>query len=215
MVKMNNNEALKFFENMSNKSENNPNCVKLSHNSDFTDIDANFILKYANKNTNILDIGTGTGLIINKIFDKVASIVCIEPFKEFTQYIVKSDNINIVNKNIFDYKTSQKFDLVTIFGSMHYFNKGEAENLYTAVYELLDKGGKLIIKNQFGVKEDVIVSGYSEEQKANYYASYRYIKNETKLLNNIGYKNIEVIDIYPSSANRWDNTHFYALVAEK
>ena len=31
----------------------------------------------------------------------------------------------------------------------------------------------------------------------------------------IGYKNIEIVDIYPPEANRWDNTHFYSIVAEK
>lgn len=47
------------------------------------------------------------------------------------------------------------------------------------------------------------------------FASYRHIDKETLLLENIGYKNIKVVDIYPPEANRWDNTHFYAIVAEK
>ncbi len=212
---MNNNEALKFFESMSEHAKDDKNCVKLAHNTDFTDIDASYILKYADKDTDILDIGTGTGLIVNKIFDKVKSIECLEPFSEFTQHIIKNKNITIVNDNIFSYKTNKKFDIVTIFGSMHYFNKDEAEKIYSLVFSLLNNNGVLIIKNQFGVKEDVVVSGYSEEQKTNYFASYRHIDKETLLLENIGYKNIKVVDIYPPEANRWDNTHFYAIVAEK
>lgn len=212
---MNNKNALKFFENMSIKAKDNPNCVKLAHNTDFTDIDADLILGYANYDTSILDIGTGTGLIVNKIYDKVKSINCLEPFKEFTQYIVKSPNISIINDSIFEFKTNKQFDLITIFGSMHYFNREEAEKIYNIVYPLLNKGGKLIIKNQFGVDEDVIVSGYSEEQKTNYFASYRHINKEVALLESLGYKNTEVIDIYPPEANRWDNTHFYAIVASK
>ena len=31
----------------------------------------------------------------------------------------------------------------------------------------------------------------------------------------IGFKNIEKFDIYPPEANRWNNTHFYAIIAEK
>ena len=212
---MNNNDALKFFENMSEKASTDPNCVKLAHNTDFTNIDAGFILKYANNETDILDIGTGTGLIVNKIYKKVKSIECIEPFKEFSKYIVKSPNIKIVNDCFFEYRTDKKFDMVTIFRSMHYFNRDESEKIYKIVYSLLNKNGQLIIKNQFGVNEDVTVSGYSKEQKTNYFAQYRYISNEADLLKQIGFLIEDIADIYPPEANRWDNTHFYGIVCRK
>ncbi len=41
------------------------------------------------------------------------------------------------------------------------------------------------------------------------------IEKEIELLKNIGFKNIETFDIYPPEANRWNNTHFYAIVGEK
>ena len=72
--------------------------------------------------------------------------------------------------------------------------------------------GKIIIKNQFGIEQDVTVEGYSQEQKTEYYAQYRQINKEVSILSNIGYKNIEVFDIYPPECNRWQNTHFYAIV---
>lgn len=118
---MNNKEALKFFEDMANSKEVNENSVKLAHNSDFAKIDASFIMNYADCSTNILDIGTG--LIVNEIYDKVKNIVCIEPYKNFTRFIKKSHNVEIVNSNILDYKTDKKFDLLTAFGIMHYFNE--------------------------------------------------------------------------------------------
>jgi len=210
---MNNTEALDFFLNMSKEMGDDDKCVKLAFNADCTAIDAKFIMNYADKNTEILDIGTGTGLIVNKIYNNVKSIVCLEPFKEFTDHLVKSSNIQVINDNIFDFKTTKNFDLVTIFGSMHYFNKEEAEKVYLIVKKILKSNGTLIIKNQFGVNEDVTVSGYSEEQKTNYFAQYRYIASEVKLLKKFGFKNIETFDIYPPEANRWNNTHFYAIVA--
>lgn len=78
-----------------------------------------------------------------------------------------------------------------------------------------DSEGKIIIKNQFGVRDDVVVEGYSEEQHSNYFAQYRFIDKEVVNLSNIGYQNISVMDIYPPECNRWENTHFYAIVAEK
>ena len=208
-------DVLKFYENMSKHANYDQNCVKLKHNTDYTIIDAEFILKHANEDTDILDIGTGTGLIVNKMYNRVKSIECIEPFEEFTKYVTKAPGISIVNTNIFDYNTDKKFGMITIFGTMHHFNKKEAEKIYSICYDLFRKNGKLIVKNQFGIKEDVVVSGYSEEQKTDYYASYRYIQDEIKTLANIGFENIQIFDIYPPEANRWDNTRFYAIVAEK
>lgn len=78
-----------------------------------------------------------------------------------------------------------------------------------------DSEGKIIIKNQFGVRDDVVVEGYSEEQHSNCFAQYRFIDKEVVNLSNIGYQNISVMDIYPPECNLWENTHFYAIVAEK
>ncbi len=212
---MDNNKALKFFKEMSLNAKDNPNSVKLAHNTDYTDIDANFILKYSDKNSKVLDIATGTGLIINKIYDKVCEIECIEPYKEFTKFIVKADNVKIINQNIFDYETTNSFDLITLFGFMHYVEEHEAIKVYEKSYSFLNNSGKIIIKNQFGIKDDVNVSGYSEEQKTDYYAQYRHIDKEINILKTVGFKNIEKFDIYPPDANRWNNTHFYAIVGEK
>lgn len=214
MVTMNNKNAMNFFENMAKSKDDNPQSVKLAHNTDYTDLDVAFILKFTDKNSNILDIGTGPGLIVNKIFDKVNNIVCVEPFANFTQFIVKSPNIEIINESIFAFDTDKKFDIVTAFGFMQYFNEEESIEIYKKLLKYLKPTGKLIIKNQFGIKEDVIVAGYSEEQKANYFARYGFIEKEKNILEKIGYKNISISDIYPPEANRWDNTHFYAIVAE-
>ncbi|MDR2835050.1 MAG: class I SAM-dependent methyltransferase [Bacteroidales bacterium] len=212
---MKNKKALDFFCDMSLHSDKGAQSVKLAGANDFTQYDTTFIMKYACKNTDLLDLGSGTGLIINKIFDKVDKITVVEPFVGFTKYIVKSENINIYNQTILEYNPDRQFDLITIFGVMHYFNEQETTAIYKKYYPFLKTGGKLIIKNQFGVKEDVIVDGYSEEQKKNYFAHYRHICKEEKILEMIGYKNIKVIDIYPPECNRWKNTHFYAIVAEK
>ena len=212
---MKNADALDFFRNMARKQDFNVNSVKLAHNSDYTHIDAEFILKYANASSSILDIGSGTGLIINKIYDKVKSIECVEPFKKFSDFITESLNITINNSNIFDFKTSKIFDVITLFGIMPYFSEEEAVSIYKKCYALLKKEGTIIIKNQFCVKDTVEVAGYSEENKADYYSQYRSIAKETDILTNIGFQDIKVYDIYPKEANRWDNTHFYALVATK
>jgi SAM-dependent methyltransferase len=211
---MKNEDTLKFFQQMADTS-NSPNSVKLAKNSDFSHLDAAFIMKYADENSTILDLASGTGLIINKIFDKTGHITAVEPMEGFTKFIAKTDKINVIHENIFNYKNEKLFDLITLFGIMHYFNEIEATKIYEKYFNYLDLGAKIIVKNQFGVKEDVLVSGYSEELKSNYYANYRHIDKEVQIMENIGYKNIEVIDLYPAECNRWENTHFLAIVAAK
>lgn len=215
MKGMKNIQALKFFKDMSENQKNNPKSVKLACNTDYTELDSNFIMRYANENTSVLDIGTGTGLIVNKIYNKIKSVDCVEPYSEFTKFVVKNRNVTIINKNFFDFITNKTFDLITIFGTMHYVNEEEAIEIYQKSYSFLKRDGYIIIKNQFGINEDVTVSGYSEEQKTDYFAQYRHINKEVEILKNVGFRNINVVDIYPPEANRWNNTHFYAIVGEK
>ena len=212
---MNNKNALQFFEKMTVKAKDNPNCVKMANNTDYTHIDAQFILKYADKNTEILDLGSGTGLIVNKICDKVKSIDCVEPFKEFSDHIIKNKNLYIVNNDVIEFNTHKKYDLICLFGLIQYFNEEESIKIYKKCFTWMNPNSKIIIKNQFGINEDVTVSGYSEEQKTDYFAQYRHINKEVNILKDIGFKNIDVVDIYPPEANRWNNTHFYAIVGEK
>lgn len=212
---MKNSDALKFFKNMSKDKSLNQNSVKLAKNSDFSNIDAKFILSHSNKNTKILDLGSGSGLIINKIYKHVGSILAIEPLVEFTKFIINNPNITIINTDILSFKTNKLFDLITMFAVVQYFNQKEITKIYSKYKNNLKANGKLIIKGQFGIKEDVVVSGLSNELKTNYYSQYRYINKEIEILKKIGYKKINITDIYPSEYNRWKNTHFYAIVAEK
>ena len=213
---MENKKALDFFVKISEIKNDSPQSVKLNESNDLTQYDADFILRYCNPQTNLLDLGSGSGLIINKIYENLTKITAVEPIQEFTKYIHQTDIIEIVNQNIFDYNYAlKKHDLITIFGVMHYFNEQEAILVYKKCYDGLIEGGKLIVKNQFGINEDVTIDGYSEEQKSNYFAQYRHLQKEIEILDKIGYKNIKYFDIYPPECNRWDNTHFYAIVAEK
>lgn len=211
---MNNANSLDFFEDMA-KSNPDAKSVKITKVSDFSHLDSNFILNYADENTSILDLASGSGLILNRIYDKVKHITAVEAFEQFSKFISKTPKIIIINQDIAGFSTNECFDLITMFGIVQYFNEAEITEIYRKYMKNMRIDGKLIIKNQFGIKDDVLVSGYSEELKKNYYSQYRHIDKETKILASIGYKNIEVIDIYPPECNRWENTHFFAIVAEK
>ncbi len=211
---MKNKNTLTFFQNM---ADNNPDekSTKIIATNDFTDLDSKFILKYANKQSEILDLASGSGLIVNKIYKKVKHITAVEVFLQFSKFITKSKKVSIINEDITLFSTKKFFDLITMFGIVQYFNEKEIIKIYTQYRKNLKSNGKIIIKGQFGVKKDVIIEGFSQELKTDYYSEYRYINKEVDILDKIGFKKIKVVDIYPAKFNRWNNTHFYAIVAEK
>ena len=81
---MNNSCALDFFNELAVSKENNKYSVKLAKNSDYTNIDAQFISKYVTENSKMLDLGSGSGLIINKLYKNIEYIECIEKFYAIT-----------------------------------------------------------------------------------------------------------------------------------
>lgn len=190
-----------------------PTTIKVNAVNDFTQIDADFIMKYASNDSVILDLASGTGLTINKYYEKVGRIVAVELCRQFSDFIVKSPKIEVVNCDLANFDTDERFDIVNMFGIVSYFDEKEIIGLYRKYKSYLKPTGRLLIKNQFGVNDDVVVNGYSEELKMNYYSEYRHLDKEVEILKNVGYKDIQVIDIYPPEANRWTNTHFYAIVA--
>lgn len=211
---MDNTLSKAFFANMA-KNQPDQKSVKINSFNDYTQYDVDFILKYANQNTSVLDVASGTGLIINKLYDKVKDITAVELFTDFSKFIVEAPNVIVVNQDVAKFDTKKTFDLVTMFGIMQYFNEEESREIYKKYFNFVKKGGTIIVKGQLGVKEDVTVSGFSEELKTNYYSQYRYKEKEIEMIESAGFNNSQLFDIYPKECNRWENTHFYAIVANK
>jgi len=209
-----NKQSIQFFKTLSQNLQD-PKKIKFSlENKDSIRYDINLIKRFAGSDKTLLDLGSGTGLIVNRIFIYFKKIVAIELFKEFSKFIKKEKTIIVLNQNLLNINIEDKFDVVTMFGTAHYFNEEESFKIYNKVFNLLEKEGIFILKNQFGVHKTKTIT-YSKELESNYYAQYRELNFEIERLKSIGFKNIEVIDIYPKEYNRWKNTHFYAIVCKK
>ncbi len=209
---MDNEKALQFFGKLVEKNSDK-GVEKYGH--DTTSLDAEFILRHATPGSSLLDLGSGTGLILNKIETAFGSIDAVEPIVELSRHIVVSPRIRVCNTNIFEFTPSHRYQLATLFGVMHYFNEAEARRVYALCHDWIAPGGKLIIKNQFGVQADVTVSDFSEALGMTYYAQYRHHEKEVSLLESLGFVDAQVVDIYPAECNRWNNTHFYAIVVTR
>ena len=208
-------DSVEFWRGLS-ESDPRPEDTKLGNN-DTSVYDSGFILNYATKDSEILDLGSGGGLIINKIHDRIKRIVCIEMFEQFSRFIVRSPNVFVVNADLFNYmpEQSESFDIITSFGILQYFNESEASEIYDKYAKYLRPRGKMIIKQQFGVNETVTIQNHSKELGRMYFAQYRTIELEEKMLKAAGLRIVEVVDIYPPEHNKWSNTHYFVIVAEK
>ncbi len=208
-----NKKAIAYYDKMAKKIKKQDETRNKA--KDFSKYDIEFMKKFSSRSKSLLDLGAGTGLLISHLAKNYKKIVAIEKYSEFSKFISKSPNIEVINVDLLEFKADCCFDYVSLFGVMNYFNKEEAISIYEKALYSLKEEGKLIVKNQMGIDDDVVVDGFSEELQTNYYSEYRHIDKEIELLKSIGFRNIEVVDIYPKEYNRWDNTHFYALVCEK
>jgi SAM-dependent methyltransferase len=205
-----NKQSIEFYKSL---AINVTDAKILKFSNDNTHHDVDFIRLFSKRNQSLLDLGSGTGLIINKLTNDFKDITAVELFKEFSDYI-NGDNIKIHNKNLIDFYIEKKFGIATMFGTAHYFNEKESINIYKNIFSMLDDNSVFILKNQFGVEETKTVTG-SKALGKEYFAQYRFIDYEIKRLKSVGFKNIVVHDIYPAKENKWKDTHFYALVCEK
>lgn len=182
---------------------------------DSSEFDAAYMREFANPEGSLLELGAGTGLLLNRIMGDYRRVVAVELYPQFSRFIARADHVEVVNADLLTFDTEESFDVVTLFGVMNYFSDSEAADIYRRVARWLKPGGKLIVKNQMGVEEDVVVDGLSQELGTQYYSEYRTPAHESRLIEGSGLAIVRQDDIYPDRLNRWPNTRFIALLADR
>ena len=108
----------------------------------------NFLSKVSplSKNIAILDIGCGRGTIIAKLADRFAFIQ--KPIGiDIVKHQSRSKKIKLIKVNALKYLRSskQKFDLILIKQSIHFFNLKEVRQLILYAKKILNKNGRIVI----------------------------------------------------------------------
>ena len=111
----------------------------------------------------LLELGAGTGLMTNELSGYFSEIVAVEKYKEFAKFIKAEKNVHIIVEDLLCFEPVEKFDVVTSFGLMNFFNEKEAHYIYRMAYDSLNKNGTLIVKHNMGLLEDVYVDKISDE----------------------------------------------------
>lgn len=105
---------------------------------------ADRLIKFLNGNPdNVLDIGSSTGILLNKLRNKYkCNIVGVEPGDKFREY---SQNLGLnALRGIEDLNGNQQFDLITIIHTLEHLV--EPMTLLEKAHGLMAKSGKLIIE---------------------------------------------------------------------
>lgn len=180
---------------------------------DISDGDASFILKYTSPTSNVLDIGAGSGMVVNKIRRHVDQVVAVETYPGFSQFIDNAENVLVINANIENFKIRKSFDVVTATGIMQFFPESAVRDIYQNIYDMLKPGGRLVMRAHVGLYETVRVEK-SDELQADYFAEFRHVDLETKILQECGFA-VEVIDEVAPEFSVWDNTKHLYFVGSK
>jgi SAM-dependent methyltransferase len=105
-----------------------------------------FLQKYVNPHSSVLDIGGGYGEFINNIKAKEKFLIDLNPDAK----LFADENVMVLNMNILDLDDPENFNhkLDHIFVSNffeHLRNKEELVSILAVCYQLLNQGGSLLI----------------------------------------------------------------------
>lgn len=202
----------KYWERMAMKIKNKTQTY--NNKPDVSPKDANFIKQYLTSKDEILDIGSGSGLVINKLASFVKGITAVETFKGLSEFIHSVPNMEIINAKLETFYVQREFDIALCTGVMQFFEKKSASQIYTNIYKMLKNNGIFIMRMHCGLKETVVIN-HSKELEQEYFAEYRQVDEEKKLLENIGFSDVQVLDQAPEELNIYDNTRHFMFVCKK
>lgn len=173
-----------------------------------------------NKNSNLLDIGAGTGAVTGLFLDKLSNVTALELTQTRAEILAHrfSDysNLEVFAGNIDQFTLKKKYDYVNLTGVLEYGGMfstkkshfSEAHKyILSKCHSFLKKEGKIFvaIENPLGVRylTGAVEDHYGElfeglENYPQYNGIRTYTKTELKkILIEEGFKNLEIYTLFP------------------
>ena len=149
----------------------------------------------------IIDLGTGTGLQLIKLYKKHPNVHTIAidisdgMLKKLDERHI-SKNITIVNKSFFEYNFEPNIDAVISTQALHHFEPNDKLTLYQKVYDCLKKGGRFINEDYFASDDETEKKGFEEyynlvRGEDKHYDTPLTIEHEIEILKKVGFNKVE------------------------
>ena len=160
------------------------------------------VIEFLPKNVEkIVDLGTGTGLQLIKLYKKYPNVhttaidISTGMLKKLEEKNI-SENITIVNKSFFDYDFDTDTDAVISTQALHHFEPNDKLSLYKKVYNCLKNGGLFINEDYFAVDDDAEKQGFEDyynlvRGEGKHYDTPLTVKHEMEVLKKAGFNSIE------------------------
>lgn len=154
-----------------------------------SDIRKNLLSWYPfDKHASILEIGAECGALTGLFCERTARVVAVDQSKvrsEINAYRNNYDNLEIIVGNIADIKTEEKFDVVTLIGTLAYAadiisSANPFADMISIAKGMLKPGGHLIvaIANKYGLK---YWAGAKEDNTGNLFDSIQGYGEDTRV----------------------------------
>lgn len=182
---------------------------------DYSDLEIEFLRPFLKPGISVLDLGSGSGLVVNRLVEHVGHITAVEKYQGFSRYIKQSDKLDLINADLIGFRLYREFDLVLATGVMQCLEGRFVSDIYSNVFHMTKPGGHFIAHIHCGLDRDIIVDKYSEELASDYYAEYRHHSSEKERMLKAGFQSVELHDIFPDWLNKWPNTRHFLFVCQK
>ncbi len=191
----------------------NPRIATNYREDDRLSYDTAFVSNYLSKSVKLLDLGAGTCTLSSRFLNDVQEVVAVDKYAEFLKLAPDHPNLRKVSADIVGYESRDVFDVILLFGVVNFLNIDEEVSLYQSCLNMMRNTAVFLVKNQCGIKKEVIVDSYSEDLKTHYHARYPFVDDQRDRL--AEYFDVQMVDIYPPELNKWADTHFYAFICTK
>lgn len=190
-----------------------PEAARFHSEHDRFDLAA--ISRFCVPGSEVLDLGCGTCVIANALVQQYHYTVhAVDYIPAFLAHAAHHPSLTTEAADIRHYCRVHQYDAVLLLGVITSLEGvDEREEVYRNCAAMLKPEGVLFVKAQFGIEDEVIVDGWSEQLGAHYRAVYPQLQAEVDLLQR--FFDVEVEDPYPSTLNPHQNTHFHYLLARK
>jgi trans-aconitate methyltransferase len=173
------------------------------------------IAEFCGAGARILDLGCGTCSVANTLVERTpCSVHAVDYVAEFLDNAIDDPRLTTEVGDVRTYRSDERFDAILLLGVITYIESAaDRVALYRNCAAMLNPGGVLFVKAQFGTEDEVLVDTWSDALGAHYRAIYPTLPAEVALLEDDF--TVEARDPYPAALSPHANTHFHHLVATR